>query len=119
MWNSWETNDYDKYKEDNSQHQDSNKSVINTTKEEQALIKGFMSMDFKHHIILYVKDIVTFCGKKWLNWNNKRRKKQGKDKWERLAVIPLIPLLGVNHRQPILHISKRLVHYYSTDETIN
>ena len=27
------TNDYEKYKEDNSQHQDGNESVINKTKE--------------------------------------------------------------------------------------
>ena len=32
-------NDDDKYKEDTSQHQDGNESVINTTKEEESLIK--------------------------------------------------------------------------------
>ena len=41
------TNYYDKYKEDNSQNQDGNESVINKTKEEEALIKRLMSMDFK------------------------------------------------------------------------
>ena len=30
-----------------------------------------------------------------------------------------MPLVGVNHLQPILHISKRMVHCYSTDEIIN
>ena len=58
------TNDDDKYKEDTSQHQDSNEIVINTTKEEDALIKRFMSMNFKHHVIQYVMDIVTSLGKK-------------------------------------------------------
>ena len=38
---------------------------------------------------------------------------------ETLAVIPLIPLVGVNHSQPILHISKIMLHCYSTNETIN
>ena len=31
----------------------------------------------------------------------------------------MMPLLGVNHIQPILHMSTRMVHCYSTDETIN
>ena len=30
-----------------------------------------------------------------------------------------MPLVGVNHRKPILHMSKIMVHCYSTDETIN
>ena len=42
-----------------------------------------------------------------------------KDKWKTLGVIKLMTLVGVNHRQPILHISKRMVHCYSTDESIN
>ena len=43
----------------------------------------------------------------------------GKDKWETLAVIPLMPLVGVNNIQPILHMYKIMVKCYSTDETIN
>ena len=31
----------------------------------------------------------------------------------------MIPLIGVNHHQPILHMSKIMVHFYSTDESIN
>ena len=30
-----------------------------------------------------------------------------------------MPLVGVNHRQPILHMYKIMVHWYSTYETIN
>ena len=56
------TNDYDEYKEDNLQHQDGNESVINKTKEEEALIKRLMSMNFKQNVIQYVIDIVTSCG---------------------------------------------------------
>ena len=75
-----------------------------------------MSMNFKQNIIQYVIDIVTLCGEKWYNWK-KSKKVPGKDKWETLAVIPLIPYVGVNNRQPILHMYKRMVHWYSTDET--
>ena len=34
-------------------------------------------------------------------------------------IIPLMTLVGVNYLQPLLHISKRMVHCYTTDETIN
>ena len=30
-----------------------------------------------------------------------------------------MPLVGVIHRQPILHMNKRMVNFYSTDESIN
>ena len=74
------TNDDDKYKEDTSKHQYGNKSVdnpetsntlrneivINTTKEKEALIKRLMTMNFKLHVIQYVIDIVTSCGKKMI-----------------------------------------------------
>ena len=55
------TTDDEKYKEDNSQHQDGNESVINKTKEEEALIKRLMSMNFKQNIIQYVIYIFTSC----------------------------------------------------------
>ena len=48
-----------------------------------------------------------------------RKTNPGKDKWETLDVITLVPLVGVNHRQPIINIPKRMVYWYSTDESIN
>ena len=47
------------------------------------------------------------------------KKNPGKDKRETLDVISLMPLVGVNHSQPILHMYKIMVHCYSTDENIN
>ena len=38
---------------------------------------------------------------------------------ETLDVIRLLPLLGVNHRQYILHMSKIMVHFYSINDSIN
>ena len=35
------------------------------------------------------------------------------------AIIPLISILGANNCQPILHMSKRIVHCYTIYETIN
>ena len=35
------------------------------------------------------------------------------------ANIPLMPIVGVSHRQPILHMSKIMVYCYTKDETIN
>ena len=42
-----------------------------------------------------------------------------KDKWETPATIPLMTIVGVNHCHPILHMFKRMVHCYTTYETIN
>ena len=42
-----------------------------------------------------------------------------KYRWETLNVIPLLPLVGVKHRQTILHMSKIMVHIYSIDDSIN
>ena len=39
--------------------------------------------------------------------------------WETLYVIPLFPLVGVNNCEPILHISKRMVYLYATEEQMN
>ena len=36
-----------------------------------------------------------------------------------MDIIPLLPLVGENHRQPLIHLSKRMVHIYTTDEQIN
>ena len=49
----------------------------------------------------------------------KEKKNPGKDKWGKIGVVPLMPLVGVNHCQPILHMSKIMFHCYSTDEIIN
>ena len=35
------------------------------------------------------------------------------------GVIPLFPLLGVNNRQPLIHMSKILVYLYTTEKRIN
>ena len=73
--------DYDnKYKEDTLKYQDGkesvvnpeilntscNESVINITKETEALIEGLMSMNFKNHVIKYVININTSCGEKMI-----------------------------------------------------
>ena len=42
-----------------------------------------------------------------------------KDEWEIPAIIPLMPIVGVNHCYPILHMFKIMVHFYTADETIN
>ena len=55
-------NDDDEYKEENSQHQHGNETVINKTEEEEASIKRLMSTNFKQNFIQYVINIVTYCG---------------------------------------------------------
>ena len=55
-------NSDDEYKEENSQHQHGNESVINKTKQEEAFIKRLMSMNFQQKVIHYVIGTVTSCG---------------------------------------------------------
>ena len=47
------------------------------------------------------------------------RKIPAKYKWEIPSVIPLMPIVGVNNCLPIIHISKRMVHFYNTGKTMN
>ena len=35
------------------------------------------------------------------------------------SVIPIMPIVGVNHCLPILHTTKRMVHIYTTGKTIH
>ena len=72
------TNNDEKYKEETEKLQDSNESVdnseisdtlcddsiINKTKEEEALLQKWMNMNFKYHLIQSLIDIVSLCGGK-------------------------------------------------------
>ena len=48
-----------------------------------------------------------------------KKKVPVKDKLETPDIIPIMIIVGVNHHRPILHMSKIMVHCYSTDETNN
>ena len=61
IWNPRKKKYDDKYKDDTSQHQHGNESVINTNKYKEAFIKRLMSMNFKQHVIQYV---MLPCGEK-------------------------------------------------------
>ena len=78
-----------------------------------------MSMNYKQNVIQYVIDIITSCGEKIIELEKGDKKLPGKDKWKTLNVIKLMPLVGVNNRQLILHIFKIIIHCYYTDESIN
>ena len=73
-------------------------------------------MNIKHHLIKIVIDIVTLCVGKMIELE---KKIPAKDKWEITAVIPLMKIVGVNHRLPILHMSKIMVHIYTTGKNIH
>ena len=42
-----------------------------------------------------------------------------KYKWELPAVITIMPIVGVNQRLPIIHISKIMVHIYTIYKTVH
>ena len=75
-----------------------------------------MTMNFKYHVRYSVINIVPSCGEKRYNW---QKKIPAKDKWELPAIIPLMPIVGVNIHLPILHMSKIMVHIYTTDKTVH
>ena len=76
-------------------------------------------MHFKLHVIQYVIYIVTLCEEQIIESEKDNNKVTEKDKWVLPAIIPLIPIVGVNHRLPILHMSKIMVHSYTTGKTIH
>ena len=78
-----------------------------------------MSINFKQKVIQYVINIITSCGENMIELVKIYIYIPGKYKWETLGVIPLIPLAGENHCQPLSHMSKRMIHCYYTDESIN
>ena len=55
---------------------------------------------------------------KRLNWKSKI-KIPAEYIWRLPDVIPLMPIVGVNHRLPILHMSKIMVHIYTEDKTVH
>ena len=54
-------------------------------------------MDFKHHVIQSVIDIVTLGEKNDRIGRKKNKKNPAKNKWEIPAVIALMPMVGVKH----------------------
>ena len=50
---------------------------------------------------------ISSCGENMIESEKQNKKIQSKYIWEKIDVIPLLPLLGVNHRQPLIRIPKR------------
>ena len=76
-----------------------------------------MTMNFKHHVIKYDIYIVTLCGRKQQNWKNKI-KIPVKDKWKTPAIVPLMQIVAVNNSKHLIHITKLMVHCYTTNKTV-
>ena len=75
-------------------------------------------MNFQRKFIHYFIGTITSCGGRCIIGKGKY-KKETKYIWGTLDVIPLLPLVGVNCHQFILHMSQRMVYLYATDEQIN
>ena len=61
---------------------------------------------------------ITSCGEEMIELE-KRKKIETKYIWETIDVIPLLTLVGMNHRQPIIQMSKTMVYLYTRYEQIN
>ena len=66
-----------------------------------------MSMNLSCKVIHYVIVAIPLCGK---NYKIGGKKTETKYRWETIDVIPLLKLVGVNHRQPIVQMSERTAH---------
>ena len=93
--------------------------IIKTTKEEEALIQRLITINFKYNVIQYVIDNVSLCSEKMIELAKENKQISAKDKWELPAVISIMQIVGVNNHLPILHLSKRMLHIYSTEKTIH
>ena len=78
-----------------------------------------MTMNFKYHVIQSVIDIVSFCGEKMIELAKEKKIIPEKYEWWLPDVIPLMPIVEVNHCLTILYMSKKMVHIYTTENTIH
>ena len=46
-------------------------------------------------------------------------KNNNPDKWNYCHHFPILPLLGINHRIPLLHMAKNFVCLHNKEERIN
>ena len=44
-----------------------------------------------------------------LAFGNEKGKRKKKDRWRYFHHMPILPLLGNNHRLPLLHMNKRFI----------
>ena len=77
-----------------------------------------MSMNYPITVVNYVIGNISLCEQNMTECG-KRKKIPTKNKWEYCDIILLLPLLGVNHRQPLLHIPPKNVHINGTEERID
>ena len=65
-----------------------------------------MSMNFWINVLNYVIGTISLCNEKIIEIRKEKKRIKIKDNWEYFDVIPLLSLLGVNHRQTLSHIFK-------------
>ena len=59
------------------------------------------------------------CKQRMIEIGNKNEKNENKDRWNYCQHFPIFPLLGANHRLPILHMAKNILWVHDTSERIN
>ena len=94
-----------------------NESELIKDKTEEALIIRLLSK----HFLLKVIQAVIFSV---YNYNQDmiaawKEKKEEKDIWNYCHHIPMLPLLGTNHRLPLLHMAKHFIWLNETKKHMN
>ena len=76
---------------------------------EEALISSLLAKN----ILLKVTEVVNFSMNNYeqdmIVVGNENQKNKNKDRWNCCHHMPMLPLLGGNHRLPLLHMAKRFI----------
>ena len=72
-------------------------------------------MNLPRKVVNYAIGTIISCGEKMIELGEKT----SKDRWEKIDVISLLQLLGVNNCQPLLHMSKIQVYLYTTYKRVS
>ena len=78
-------------------------------KNEEALIKRLLSIYIPPKFIQAIIISTNNYEQKMIEIGNKNKKIKNKDKWNYCHHMPILPLLGDNHRLPLLHMDKRFI----------
>ena len=108
-------NEEDKeFKEDTSEINDTNESKLSKDKTKEAIIISLLAKYFLLKVIQAVIFSINTYEQDIIAVGNENKKIKNKDRWNYCHHIPMLSLLGANHRLPLFHMAK---HFFWLNET--
>ena len=74
------------------------------------MIECLMSMNLPLELVNHVIGTIALCNHIIPELEKENRNQSRNDKWEYCDVIPILPLLGVNHGSPIFPMSNAFLY---------